>query len=247
MSVGETISNVGLGVAVAAVVALVGCSATDSTRAEGTAEQATAAAGDQTGERDLFDAEELLAFFGPTQLDAAALPPQPRDIEEAVGASDAVVIAEVVDVQPTRTLVGETERDQLEMIGVVLRPVDTLHGDASVVQGELVVELLSFGDRARALKHMRSSLPTGQAVWILRDADIGDLTLKPGSDPFGDPNSYYNLTHLESGLFVQGDARVVAGPWGDEPGETSDPPSVESHAESFPTLDQLITYIESIG
>ena len=194
-----------------------------------------------------FEAADL-SFFRSTVLVGPLLAPPPRDLHEAVQVATTVVVAEVADVRATRTLVGETEDDQLEMLGVVIRPTEILHGQLAANVDEIVVEFLTAAARADAVAAMRSSLPPGPAVWFLQEADIGDLQVRDVVTP---TERYYGVIHLRAGVFVQGPDRVVAGPW---PGDPAEPAraspelrSMRTQAESFATLDDLLAYLRTIG
>jgi hypothetical protein len=196
-----------------------------------------------------------LAFFDPTVLPGAALARPPGDLTEAVAASTAVIVAEVVDVRPTRTLAGETDRDTLEVLGVVLRPVEILHGAVPAERGEVVVEFLTATGRDAALASMRSSIPQGEGVWFLQTADIGQLRELSVDGPAGRDGHYYHVTHLRGGVFVQGEGQVVAGPWPSEPDHPREPgerdssqlPSMATDGERFASLDELIAHLRTAG
>lgn len=202
-------------------------------------------------ERSL-DADDL-AFFDPTVLAGALLTPPPRDLAEGVDVSTTVLVAEIVDVRATRVLVGETENDRLEMLGLVLRPAEVVHGQLLNQQNEVVVEFLVAIDRDKAIAAMRPALPQGLAVWFLNEADIGELQVVD-DEPAAAAEQYYNVIHLQAGVFVQGSGHVVAGPWQGEPVEPREPgeavaPEVQSmrtEAASFATLDDLVVHLRTL-
>jgi hypothetical protein len=218
-----------------------------------TAGSATGGAGaDSTGLPPLRG--DGLAFFDPTVLAGALLAPPPDDLEHGIDLSTAVILGTITDVRATRTLVGETENDQLDMLGVVVKPTEIIHGALATGLEEIVVEFATGGDRDTIITAMRSSLPTGAGVWFVREADIGQLRVI-GSEVTTPAEPYYNVTDLRAGVLADGDGQVVTGPWRDEPaepreqGEPVSPvlQSMKTHAESFATLQDLVTYLRTLG
>lgn len=228
------------------VASLVGCGSGQNERSDpaGSDPRADASEPARSVISDPFLAKDL-SFFGEARPEAVALPRPPVDLAEAVELSSAVVIAEVTDVVHTRTLVGETPTDVIDMIGVVIQPTETIRGRLPSNSDEVVVEFLAGGSPEEAVKSMRSSIPSGQAVWFLREEDAGThLREASGNDIIGETT--YFVTHLHGGVFVQGETHVVVGPWRESRDASDDVRTVRSYGESFDTLDTLISYLREL-
>lgn len=89
-------------------------------------------------------------------------------LDAAVEASDLVVVGEIVDVRPTRVLVGEVPTDKVHMIGLVLDPTDVLKGPLPEADRDaVVIEFIGGSADPAAVDELRDALPRGQSTWLL--------------------------------------------------------------------------------
>jgi hypothetical protein len=169
-------------------------------------------------------------------------------LRDAYRAAGVVLVAQVTEVRPTRTL--SSGRDALTYTGVVLRPVEVLRGALRDPAAEVVVELAPGAGPS-------VTLPGGYGVWLLRNK--GDLPPgvqpKPGA-PANDERAYYRLVSSQ-GLFVQGETHVVnpvreratpeAGAPSADPEANGPRDPVAREAEAFPTLSALVAHLRLLG
>lgn len=205
-----------------------------------------------TGSR-YFRAEDL-RFFDPVlppNLCAIALwEPLPEDLADGMASATDVVLAEVVDVRTSRTLVDDNGNAHGAMLGVVLRATEVLRGDLVAGSDEMVVEFAGGKDSDEAVAAMTSSLPTGLAVWFLRETD--NQAPSPGGEPGAVAGHYYQVLHSLAGVLVQGPDHVVAGPLRcpavPQPRTSTPPesPSMVTEAEGFATLDDIVAYLRTL-
>ncbi|HET6531885.1 MAG TPA: hypothetical protein VFH03_14945 [Actinoplanes sp.] len=176
-----------------------------------------------------------LRFFAPLRPGReAALKCEPETLEAAFAEATATVTAEVTGVQPGRTYNGlqflEVELEVVEVLRGALRP--ELNG---VVRVEFPATFRPDPIEP-TVAAMRSQLPAGPAVWLLRWQREPPPTRKPGA-PADDPSSdksLYRVVHPNCGVFAQGARGVLAVtarpgiPWG-----------AQHDGEQFRTLSEL--------
>lgn len=127
-----------------------------------------------------------LAFFNELKLHGALTFAPPADLAVAARQSTAVVVADVVDVRHTRTIVGDTPSDQVPKIGVVLRPVEVLHGKLRPELAEVVVEfILPEGNLANEVAAFAQG--ADRVVGAVADDDVmpGRRTMQTDGERFG--------------------------------------------------------------
>jgi len=166
-------------------------------------------------------------------------------LSDAYGSATVVLLAEVTDVRPTRTVPAGSP-DAVTYTGVVLRPVEVLRGELRG-SGPVVVEFAGPTDAAA---------PGGFGVWLLRNK--GDVPFgaapKPGA-PANDESAYYRLVSTQ-GLFVQGRTHVVnpvreratpeIGAPSSDPEANGPRDPVAREAESFATVSALVAHLRSM-
>ncbi|GAB3654139.1 hypothetical protein GCM10027589_12650 [Actinocorallia lasiicapitis] len=143
-------------------------------------------------------------FFGRLRIRAHWLP-EPEGLAAGVRASTLVLTARVKGVRPTRTI--GTGGGALNYIGVVLEPIEVLHGAKVAGLDDIVVEFddPTVTDTAGFVKQLSASLPEGPAVWFLYWKATGEpATPPPGSHYRPESKLYYRLTHPFGGLVLQG-------------------------------------------
>jgi hypothetical protein len=150
-----------------------------------------------------------LSFFEPLRPpESALLKRQPPSLRNAYQEATATVLAQVADVRPGRLL------HDLQWIDVELDVVDVLEGALQPELGIVVVEFpgafLPDSDD-RAVEKMRSDLPKGASVWLLRWEGAPPPAPKPGAPKSTsiDPTRYV-IVHPNCGVFVETPAGVVA-------------------------------------
>ncbi len=183
-----------------------------------------------------------VAFYESFRMESASSVFHYDTLAEGVRAADAVIIAEVVDVRPTRSIGAPDVRgDVVEMTGVVLRPVEVLTGSLRPeFQKELTVEFI--GGRSAELEKV---MPTGQAMWFLRyklSPEPG-VSVKPGGPPPPPGEGLYYRVIAPEGLFAQGPSSVVTPLTEDAEGERED---MASEGRSASTLSNLAATVRSI-
>lgn len=171
-------------------------------------------------------------------------------LRDAFDGAGLVVVAEVTGVRATRS-VPAAGPDAVPYVGVVLRPVEVLHGAPRDPAADLVVEFA--GDE----ESVRAALPAGYGVFLLRNkADLPPGVMpKPGAPSRADDAAYYRLVSSQ-GLFVQGATHVVnpvreratpeAGAPLVDPELAGPRDPVAREAEAFPTLSALVAYLRAL-
>lgn len=167
-----------------------------------------------------------VAFFEQIEVGGPAAEEAERYESLSAGraAADAVVVAEVVDVQRTRVIVGEVDTDRVPMFGVVVRPVELVAGKLpNAYADELTVEFMA-GDRPdQEVERLRADLPEGRSVWFLRLENDNPEAAE----------QYYRLISSQ-GFFVQGEENVVDAVSGVEPR------GMAEEGESYGDLSSLV-------
>ena len=191
-------------------------------------------------------------FFSRLAPRNALLAPSPQGLRKGVEQSRVVLVGEVVDVRPTRT-VGEPGA-QASYMGIVVKPTEILHGKPAAEAPEVVVEFLASptADDTDPVATAKESLPEGKALWFLHWK--GELpkwaTPKPGAQPISEESKrYYSLVHLRGGLALQGEDGVVAPTAEDEhePSEAgSGPPNLKSEIRAYKKMSELVAAIRRI-
>jgi hypothetical protein len=180
----------------------------------------------QTPALDVYRAADA-AFFGALRSDTAgvSVTAPPATLRDLRARSTVVVLASVVDVQPSGE-VGVTP-----MVTVTLNPRAVLFGALEAPGQTIRVPFLGLGDAPAA--DLGATLPSGQSVWFLRWQGAEPIVSKPGAGPVpsGVPQDLYALTHA-FGVLMQGKAHV------ETPLQSSDTPSTGFLAEvgRIPTL-----------
>jgi hypothetical protein len=184
-----------------------------------------------------------VAFFRPLSAGGGGGSEAERyaSLRDAYLSAGVVVVAQVVEVRPTRTF--GADGDAVPYAGVVLRPVEVLRGALRHPSAELVVE---FATDARAVS---ATVPQGYGIWLLRNKAEAPPGRGKGVGPESEA-AYYRLVSSQ-GLFVQG-AEHVANPVARrapaEPGSPSegliDP--VTREGESFRALSALADHLRAL-
>lgn len=190
-----------------------------------------------------------ISFFKRLQMPGALLARPPQDLMAGTKAATAVIIAEVTDVRPTR-VVGPPGSD-LPLIGVVLRPLETLHGRLQPELKDVIVEYpappaVDSPDPASAL---RASMPQGKSVWFLRwnGAPQPGVKPKPGARPIPqEAKAFYSTVSLDGGMFTQGSRSVVC-PTAEESGHQEGVPTMRTHGERIKKLSELAQKIREVN
>ncbi|MBB4773915.1 hypothetical protein [Actinomadura livida] len=189
---------------------------------------------------------ENAAFFERFRMPNALLVGPPENLAAGADAATAVIVAEVADVRRTR-VVGPPEA-RVPMTGVVLRPVETLHGKLRPELKDVVVEFPGEAtvDSPDSIAALRASLPQGKAVWFLRWQGTPPPTSKPGAGPIPqESRKFYGVVSLDGGMFVQGPENVVS-PIAADSGETAGPPTMRKAGERFDKLSELAKRVRAL-
>lgn len=143
-------------------------------------------------------------FFAAFTYPEAAESEVYETLDEALGSATAVVVAQVTGVRVTR-LVGETPEDALPYMGVSLRPIEVLRGALPPAHtGSLTVEFVA---PAGSVAELRAMLPSGYAVWVLRNK--AERPARGNGKPVpATERDFYRLVSSQT-LFVQGETHVV--------------------------------------
>jgi len=189
-------------------------------------------------------------FFSRLAPRNALLAPSPQGLREGVEQSHVVLVGEVVDVRPTRT-VGEPGA-QASYMGIVVKPTEILRGKPAAETPEVIVEFMASptADDTDPVATARKSLPQGKALWFLHWK--GELPKwakpKPGAPPISqESKQYYSLVHLRGGLALQGEDGVVAPTAEDEPsGAESGPSNLKSEINTYRKMSELVAAIREI-
>ncbi|REE96850.1 hypothetical protein [Thermomonospora umbrina] len=140
--------------------------------------------------------------------------PPPKDVADGARQSTAVVVSEVADVRPVRTI-RDGSPGGVPELGVVLKVEKVLRGALRPELREVVVTFIGErppggGDPAAAL---RSSLPRGRSVWFLR----WNGRQRPGAPPLAETEKRtYSLVSLDGGVLIQGNGAVDAPTYPDD-------------------------------
>ncbi|MFC6884235.1 MULTISPECIES: hypothetical protein [Actinomadura] len=189
---------------------------------------------------------ENVRFFNRFRMPGALLVKPPRDLAAGARKATAVIVAEVADVRRTR-VVGPSEA-RVPMTGVVLRPVETLHGRLRPELNEVVVEFLGEAtvDSPNPVAALRASLPRGKSVWFLRWQGTPPNVSKPGARPIpAESKAFYDVISLEGGMFTQG-ARTVVSPIAAESGDPAGPPTMRKDGERLRKLSELAKKVRAL-
>ncbi|TDC62996.1 hypothetical protein E1200_23790 [Actinomadura sp. GC306] len=187
-----------------------------------------------------------VAFFKQFRMPNALLVKPPENLAAGADTATAVIVAEVADVRRTR-VVGPPEA-RVPMTGIVLRPVETLHGKLRPELKDVIVEFTGEAtvDSPESIAEMRASLPQGKAVWFLRWQGTPPPTSKPGARPIPrESKKFYGVVSLDGGMFVQGAENVVS-PIAAESGETAGPPTMRKAGERFDKLSELAKKVRTL-
>lgn len=150
-----------------------------------------------------------LRFFEPLRPgESAILKRQPASLQDAYQEATATVLAQVADVRHGRLL------KDLQWIDVELDVVEVLGGALQPELDRVVVEFPGAflpDSNDPMVEKMRSSVPKGASVWLLRWEGAPPPATKPGAgkDTSID-RARYVIVHPNCGVFVQDRAGVVA-------------------------------------
>jgi hypothetical protein len=150
-----------------------------------------------------------LSFFEPLRpSESAILKRQPPSLKDAYREATATVLAQVADVRPGRLL------KDLQWIDVELDVVEVLEGALQPELDRVVVEFPGAflpDSNDPMVEKMRSHLPKGASVWLLRWEAAPPPASKPGAPRSTsiDPTRYV-IVHPNCGVFVQTPAGAVA-------------------------------------
>lgn len=188
-----------------------------------------------------------LAFYRSFRQEGAISVKHFDTLEAGAKAATAVIVAEVTDVRHTRTLRGERADDTVQMIGVVLRPVEILAGELPTEhRARLTVEFLATSaEEADSISELRAGLPVGQAVWFLHRKGDSLAAPKPGAPPLPPGERQFYRTISPQGMFVQGEGHVEC-PLVEQTSDGLRPNDMTTQGETYATLSQLVVKVRGV-
>lgn len=176
--------------------------------------------------------------YGPSALEAEGY----HTLAGAAKSASAVIVAEVVGVRHTGTIVEKdvSPEGHIHALGIDLRPVEVIVGNLpEQYHDRLTVERGGFsGEPSEMVERMQAALPDGLSVWFLRTQAEYTEQMKgrpPTEEEKEGPD--YRLV-CSQGLFVQGAQHVV------NPIEEDNFGMVEG--EAYEKLGQLVQTLRGV-
>jgi hypothetical protein len=159
-------------------------------------------------------------------------------VQDATRHASAVVIAEVTDVRPGSTAVGETADDVVNRIAIDIRPVEVIKGKlADDSPDTLTLERPASGDVEEAVTYMKAHLPEGLSVWFLRNRT--DYSEQMKGEPLKTSLARAYRLVSSQGLYVQGASGVANPLVGTDHG-------MADQARNYTKLSALVDDIRSV-
>jgi hypothetical protein len=175
-------------------------------------------------------------------------------VEEAVKASDVIVLGHIAGVQATRKSHGEVATDVIRYGGYVVAVDEIISGTLTEPgAGSIVVELFNQDyDLAQDLDEATAAAPKGRALWLLRsnkkivEAQVAYLKKKGRyTEQFAKDAAaaapFYQPTGIYQGVFLQGSAHV------ESPFDPDRDTGAAVDAARYTKLSDLVSHVRSLG
>jgi hypothetical protein len=175
----------------------------------------------------------------------------PATLAEAYDDATATVAAEVTGVRPGRVIRGEA--GDLYWVVVALKVNEVLNGQLEPsLNGKTEMEFAAAWDPGTVdtiVDGMRETLPTGQAIWLIKWEGEFKLTkpLPPGADPAAFDSSMdktkYVMVHPDVGAITEDAGRVVSlTAW-----EGTSPRGALAEAQQLGSIEAVVQHARNHG